>query len=102
MQHYNVKWNRTSNYNFTLIEPKTWKCEVNGEVSNVDLGNIEPILPRKIQSIYITRKSYNVVYLNSGTEDGVEAGDKFVVYRHKQKKLSPGIILYLNRLGLLQ
>jgi hypothetical protein len=101
LQHYNVKWNRTSNYNFTLIEPKTWKCEVNGEVSNVDLGNIEPILPRKIQSIYITRKSYNVVYLNSGTEDGVEAGDKFVVYRHKQKKAVTGYHTVPKQVGLI-
>jgi len=35
LEHYNVKWSRTSNYNFTLIEPKKWKCEVNGEVSNL-------------------------------------------------------------------
>jgi len=59
MKHYNVKWSRTSNYNFTLIEPKKWKCEVNGEVSNLVLNphyyekNKVFILPEKVIMLFI-------------------------------------------------
>lgn len=107
LHQYNVEWQRKSNYIFTPIESKNgkkWKCEVDGIIRNIEPG-FNDIVGTKDQSRitnkFVTKKNYNIVFLNSGIDDTVKTGDKFVVYRQKRIKTVNGFHVVPQQVGLV-
>ncbi len=92
LSQYNVEWRRTSNYEFERVEGKKWKCRVTGIVLNheTDPKNQDFDIKKDDHYFTITRKSFNTVHINAGTNDDIKMGDKIVVYRHKKKKTING------------
>lgn len=105
LQKLNVEWRRTSNYVFTLIgnkNEKKWKCEVEGEIRNLTLSEDTTSDWGKSSTInndIITKKNYNLIYINSGNEDSVTTGDKFIIYRQKRIKTVNGFHLVPKQVG---
>ena len=88
-----VEWRRTSSYQFARdsSDNKTWICEVDGEIrsiKNKPYGSNQADIKTTANPLnnFITRKRYNVAYLNAGETRGVEKGDKFITYRNKRVK----------------
>jgi hypothetical protein len=75
---------------------KKWTCTVEGIITPVkNNGTIseDPVDYKTTSNSlnnFITRKSYNVVYLNAGKNKDVKKGDKFIAYRVKQIKNNTG------------
>ena len=94
----NVEWQRTSSYMFARDETnkKKWTCTVEGIITPVkNNGTIseDPVDYKTTSNSlnnFITRKSYNIVYLNAGKNKDVKKGDKFIAYRVKQIKNNTG------------
>lgn len=87
-----VEWRRTSSYMFDrdTENKKKWICMVEGEIRSVE-GNYKPSetsnnsISNSLNN-FITRKSYNIAYLNAGKNRDVKEGDKFVTYEKKRLK----------------
>jgi hypothetical protein len=99
----NVEWTRTSDYKFARIEGKNWKCEVTGHVRNLSDGDggSASVKPKSGSEYYITRKSFNIVHINAGSDEGVEIGDKFLAFKYKRKKALTGINMKPKIVGLI-
>lgn len=99
----NVEWTRTSDYKFARVEGKKWKCEVTGRVRNITGGSGSPSTqrPKTTDECYITRKSFNIVHINKGSDDGIMIGDKFIAYKYKKKKAITGINMKPKVVGFI-
>ncbi len=105
----NVEWVRTGNYKFVRVEnekgdkTRKWKCMVEGTVTNLDPNKLNPSTekPRTGNDYYITRKSYNIVHINAGSDDNIQIGDKFVAFKYKGKKALTGINMKAKAMGLI-
>ena len=91
----NVEWRRKSSFRFardsSYKKNKIWICEVDGEIrsiKNKPYGSNQADIKTTANPLnnFITRKRYNVAYLNAGETRGVEKGDKFITYRNKRVK----------------
>ena len=94
----NVEWQRTSSYKFARddTDKKKWICTVEGIITPVKSNSTLPEAPADYKTTsnslnnFITKKSYNIVYLNAGKNKDVKKGDKFIAYNEKQIKNNTG------------
>jgi hypothetical protein len=75
-RQYGVAWQRTSDYEFKLIEKRLWECKVTGQVTKsefdgVNLGEDKEVVELK-KEIIITKRGLNKVHLNSS--EGIYTG----------------------------
>jgi hypothetical protein len=109
LKQMNVEWVRNSSYKFSRMEiekgdkGRKWKCIVEGTVRNLDPTRLNPPSekPKTDNDYYITRKSYNIVHINAGSDDDIQIGDKFVAFKYKGKKALTGINMKAKAMGLI-